>query len=199
MCPQAVALPPPPLLMQPSWWCCQQVDETHGAVDGIRNAIVINVRSSKASRSMPSRPRTAATLQRNDHRINATEARSASDPSDSNALRERQSHRHVAKSTLDARSRAFEWNQNGVRQFAVNAPAKQIVKVLPHGQSSDSTLELELVSTRWRPVTARNAPMHMHNARVGREEQASRKRPQTARDRPSRDLRLSVGGQRIIA
>ena len=180
--------------------CCQQVDdETHGAVDGIQNGILINVCNGKARRSMPWRPQMVAHSQQNAYRISTTEARSANDPSDSKALRERQSHRHFAQSTPDARSRAFEWNQNGVRQFAVNAPAKQVAKILPHGQSSASTLELELVSTRWRPVTARNAPMPLHDMRAGREENTSRRRPTTARERPSGDLRLSVGGQRMTA
>jgi hypothetical protein len=157
---------------------------------------VINVRNGKGRRAMLCRPPTAAKSQRHAREINAAKA-SRDDASATYAVPERQSHRSVANSTPNARSRVFVWDRNGVRRFAINAPAKQVAKVLPNGRSSAASLELELGRTRWRPATTLHTAMHLHD---GLGEAAPRLRPksETARERPSHDLRHSVVAQRML-
>jgi hypothetical protein len=96
------------------------------------------------------------------------------------------SERALAMGTERPASRAFEWDRNGIRRFALNAPPKRLI--VPRGpgrggrgrggaRSTSAASPVELASSRWRPHTARSAELNLQTARG----QQSQSRPKTAR------------------
>lgn len=159
---------------------------------------MINVRNEKARRSILWRPPTAVKSQRHASPISTKEASRASYASANRALPKRESLQPIASSTPNARTPAFVWNQNGVRQFAINAPAKKVVEtVLSNRRRSAAALELELGNARLRPATARHTAMHLCDMRAGCDEAAPRLRPKTARERPSHDVKYLTVAQHM--
>lgn len=81
-----------------------------------------------------------------------------------------------------ASDQTFELDQNGRRKFAINTPTKQFA--ISRRERSAAAVEVELVTTRLRPGSARTAAMHLKDARRRYSQTASRARPHTALEQP---------------